>query len=57
MDNKIWTEDEVEKLLEITTLEDILEISDLTEVEVLTLLLNEGYVELPEKYKEYGKLF
>ena len=57
MDNKIWTEDEVEKLLEITTLEDILEMSDLTEVEVLTLLLNEGYIELPEKYQEYGKLF
>jgi len=38
----------VERLLEIYTLTEILELNDLTEEDALSFLLDEGFVESPE---------
>jgi len=41
-------ETEVEKALEIYTLEEILEMNDLTIEEALVILVDNGFLELPE---------
>jgi len=41
-------EEEVRQALEVYTLEDILEHNDLTIEEALTILIDQGYIELPE---------
>lgn len=39
---------EYRKILETYTLEELLEVNDLTEEDVLEFLVEEGYLELPE---------
>jgi hypothetical protein len=40
--------DEIEELLELHTLEEVFEVLDITPYEVVSILLKQGYVELPD---------
>jgi hypothetical protein len=40
--------DEIDILLELHTLEEVFEILDITPYEVVSILVKQGYVELPE---------
>lgn len=44
-----WTVDTIEKVLETYSLEEIMELNDLTDYDVLSILVEEGHVSLPER--------
>ena len=43
-----YIEDKVAKLLDIYTMEELLELCDITPEEVIELLVDNGYIELPD---------